>query len=1245
MRIHILTNALDYGDAVSTHCVLLQQRARELSIPASLYAEYSHPSLADQCAPLESLLQEATADDILIHQLFNETALIPFLEQFPGKRVMMYHNITPARYFAKGSPAFESCSRGLRLAKTLAPHYDLALGMSEFSRQELERMGYTRTGVFPLLMNLPSSSRMRTVTQPRKGASTFLFVGRIAPNKGIENLLRFLSAYKGKVKSATLTLVGNDNQHPDYKQRLVEEAARVGLEVGRDVEFRGKVSDAERDLAYHSSDAFICLSEHEGFCAPLIESMAAGLPTFCLDRAACAETMGGAGVVLPNLDFPAIAATVADVLGRSSRRAEVLRTQQKRLTDFSPQNQRAVLKELLREVSSLPPAERPKPAVSVVINTYNRGWHLDRCLRALQQQTWKSFEVVVVNGPSTDDTESRLKSWEGTLRLVLTSSRVLSVSRNLGIAASRGEIVAFIDDDAVPNQNWLAELIPAFADPGVGGAGGLVYRMNGRDVEFRNGILDRKGWVRWDEPLPGFHFDWEEGYLNTVSGNNCAFRRSALCHIGGFDERIEYYHDEADVVMRLALAGFRTVHRPRAVVYHEAARSHNRTSRHNLAWYAVLKNTLYVALKNYRGPSRAELASQIVRHLIEHRLRPPLRWRRDREVTFGELARIEGHCIRGIAVGLIRGFLADSRPGQLMEPIGSLEEFPREESAPLAVCLLTQNLPEQAPGGIATYTAALAKGLRGLGIEVHVVSRGAASGKPDRRDGIWYRQAGEDPLDVELPENVPTVAKNLLYANGVRRKLQEILTARRLDLVESPSWDVEGLLLAMERRLPVVVRWHSPLFKVMETQGWQPTSDLETCCQLEALWTRHGSAVSGSTEGILSTIAERYGVVPEWTARIPLGLDFEPMDNVTPRVNGHTASLRLLFVGRLERRKGIHTLLDALPAVLTRLPNVVVEIVGSDPGNPGHGYWHERWGAMHPTLRSRVHFHGECSGQQLRQFYQDCDLFVAPSLYESFGLIYLEAMAYGKAVIGTEAGGIPEVVAHGETGLLVPPGDPDALGAAMVRLMEDHALRRRYGAAGRKRFELEFSAQAMAERTLAFYRDVHQGWRSANPPVWTGRPLDAFRAPSTSITWMPESSHLWLTAPKGAAETIWWGPYIALEEGMYRVEFVIRAEPPASAEEAIAIVDAFNIEAGYIEQHTLHGRDLHGGMAIADVFFRVPAQAGGKYEFRVHTSGAVDIGVREIVVRTWPPKPAALPAQPPAWAWTPKRSPLRSALG
>src|SRR5262245_33209990 len=116
--------------------------------------------------------------------------------------------------------------------------------------------------------------------------------------------------------------------------------------------------------------------------------------------------------------------------------------------------------------------------VSVVINTYNRAASLRQTLRALRHQTFADFEVVVVTGPGSDDTEAVLNEFGGEVRSLRCPEVNLAVSRNLGIGAAAGDVVAFIDDDGVPDPLWLEELVAAYDDD-VAGAGGIVYDHTG----------------------------------------------------------------------------------------------------------------------------------------------------------------------------------------------------------------------------------------------------------------------------------------------------------------------------------------------------------------------------------------------------------------------------------------------------------------------------------------------------------------------------------------------------------------------------------------------------------------------------------------------------------------------------------------------------------------------------------------------------------------------------------------------
>ena len=201
-----------------------------------------------------------------------------------------------------------------------------------------------------------------------------------------------------------------------------------------------------------------------------------------------------------------------------------------------------------------------------------------------------------------------------------------------------------------------------------------------------------------------------------------------------------------------------------------------------------------------------------------------------------------------------------------------------------------------------------------------------------------------------------------------------------------------------------------------------------------------------NSRAIVEDIARRYdlSLPAERLVFAPHGLSDWAEGAPTPG-----QALRFLFVGRLECRKGIDTLLAAAPDVLRRFPAARLDIVGDDSIDGGK----YKAGFLARTdledIVPRVTFHGRVEEEALRAHYRACDVLVAPSRYESFGLVYVEGMIFGKAVIGGRAGGGPEVIEEGVTGLTVAPGDVAGLAQAMTRLAGDADLRRAMGEAGR----------------------------------------------------------------------------------------------------------------------------------------------------------------------------------------------------
>jgi len=195
--------------------------------------------------------------------------------------------------------------------------------------------------------------------------------------------------------------------------------------------------------------------------------------------------------------------------------------------------------------------------VTVVICTYNRAEGLRETLECLKHQNHRDFEVVVVNGPSTDHTSEVLAEYEGRIRVADNPLANLSVSRNLGIRAAAGDIIAFIDDDALPEFCWLEQATPAFEDPEVGGVGGIVFDHTGMSLQYRYSAANRFGEAEYRDTEPYDDLSRPGGFLVPyLQGTNALFRRPALARIGMFDETFDYYLDETDVCMRMVDAGY-----------------------------------------------------------------------------------------------------------------------------------------------------------------------------------------------------------------------------------------------------------------------------------------------------------------------------------------------------------------------------------------------------------------------------------------------------------------------------------------------------------------------------------------------------------------------------------------------------------------------------------------------------------------------------------------------------------------
>ncbi len=719
---------------------------------------------------------------------------------------------------------------------------------------------------------------------------------------------------------------------------------------------------------------------------------------------------------------------------------------------------------------------------SVIVNTYNRAPYLQRLLAGLGHLKGVEFEVIVVNGPSTDGTASLLEKYKALIKLIECPTRNLSHSRNLGIAAAVGDIVIFIDDDALPvDVDWLNRFTRLFEghNENIGAVGGSIWHGDTDWLEYSGSMVSEFSFQAFNSTYEDSLAPDKTPWLLRVPGGNSAYRRSAILKINGFDEFYQYYNDETDVCIRLVRAGYSNKHLQENGIRHYPASSERRTSYYDRNWDVITRSDTYFALKNGSDPLFKRLLKTLRFASQKHFVREIDNFFKKREISRLHWLRLKHQWLVGLFSGIWAGLTKKRQLGNFSTPPPFLPFQPDHSKRPLRIAFLTQTVPGQASyGGIGRYTYDLARGLHERGHEVHILCRDEKSVHYESLGFVIHGLPSAQTTPRPLAGQRPILNKNLTYALAVERKLVELYAQGiEFDVVHASNWDAEAAALIRERVYPTSLMLVTPLAQVIQTEKWSLNDDLSACVALDRWQIEHADVVCLPSKGVLKSYQTLMGLEPDALGNrqiTTLGIIPEVVTPDESNLQGKRP-YKLLFVGRLEWRKGIHTLLDALPDLMQRFPHWECHLVGDDSLSAADGntfkqlFKNKHHGS--PWL-DRVIFHGLVSEAELRRHYQSCDLFVAPSLFESFGLIFQEAMQYGKAVVGCRTGGIPEVVAHGVEGLLVTPDVPDELRDALAQLMQDKQLREHMGKAGKQRIKERDNYQTMAVQLEKVYQSL-----------------------------------------------------------------------------------------------------------------------------------------------------------------------------
>jgi glycosyltransferase involved in cell wall biosynthesis len=303
-------------------------------------------------------------DNILIHHFSIGSRASRIAFALPDRMILVYHNITPPHYFAgvhKG--LVEQCFKGRRELRAYPARCDLALGDSEYNRQELQSIGFTPTGVLPVVpdfSHLDGEPDRRIVAAFDDEWTNILFVGRVIPNKRFDDLIRIFDVYKREFNPRSrLLLVGSYGGFDKYLAALQQLVATLKTP---DVHFFGHVSNEELVACYDVADLFLCASEHEGFCVPILESFFRQVPVLAYAATAVPATMDGGGVLYSDRT-PAHVASLADaILSNQHIQDAVVANQDAALERLRTRDFAGLLLRFVEQVRAAP--RRPPAAVT-----------------------------------------------------------------------------------------------------------------------------------------------------------------------------------------------------------------------------------------------------------------------------------------------------------------------------------------------------------------------------------------------------------------------------------------------------------------------------------------------------------------------------------------------------------------------------------------------------------------------------------------------------------------------------------------------------------------------------------------------------------------------------------------------------------------------------------------------------------------------------------------------------------------
>ena len=370
-------------------------------------------------------------------------------------------------------------------------------------------------------------------------------------------------------------------------------------------------------------------------------------------------------------------------------------------------------------------------------------------------------------------------------------------------------------------------------------------------------------------------------------------------------------------------------------------------------------------------------------------------------------------------------------------------------------------------GGPANHLRYLSEALCDIGCEIHVLTIG-----PETRNTI------KNGIQLHyVKPRFKSIGKGLIFSLSSIGMANEISRNYGIDIIHGQSPSSVGYALLSRAKCPFVVTFHGTSFGEISSYSTVPIRNINFGLVRDAMIVQPSWAFLTNIEykcadkivavsKAMAREAERfYHLASNKIVTIHNGICLPRLSNAVMKKqnSGHV----ILFVARLIWRKGVKYLIDALPQILAEYPDTKLLIIGNGEQRL---FLEER--VKKSGIENSVHFLGKVSAERLESLYREADVYVQPSLYEPFSIAILEAMSLAKPIVTTRVGGNPELVTNGVEGLLVNPGSSLQLAKAIATIFSDSSLRRRFGYNARKKVEKEFTWEAIAEKTFAFYKNL-----------------------------------------------------------------------------------------------------------------------------------------------------------------------------